>query len=221
MAWQDTLRSVLEDVYDPLENERVAWVVVGSTATALQGCGVTPHDLDLLTQEPASVSRFAELLAPFAAAESSESFFLSTRAVPVYVGPMGGMDWHFGRWMIGGLSVEVAHIAAPEGHPALQGDGVWECGPAIWPHIRRASFEGYSVPVVPLEIQVQANFVRGHTESGENLLCRVEEIARAFREGGYDRALLEWAMDAAHLARFDEVMQAEQRQNGDSPRIAV
>jgi hypothetical protein len=210
MAWQDALRTVLEHVHDPAEKEGLAWAVVGSTATALQGCRVVPHDLDLLTREPASVSRFAELLAPFEAAESTESFFLSTRAVPVFAGPMGGMDWHFGRWMIGGLSVEVAHIAAPERHPALQGDGVWECGPAIWPHIRRASFEGYSVPVVPVEIQVQANLARGHTESGENLLRRVEEIARVFRANGYDRALLDWALSPGHLARFDEVMQAQE-----------
>ncbi len=208
MSWQEGLRTVLEHVYDPLDRERLAWAVVGSTATALQGCRVVPHDLDLLTQEPASVFRFAELLAPFEAAESTESFFLSTREVPVFVGPMGGLDWHFGRWMIAGVSVEVAHIAPPEGWSDSPSDSVWECGPAPWPHARRACFEGYSVPVVPLEIQVGTNLARGRTETGEDLSARVAEIARVFRAAGYDRALLEWALSPSHLARFDAIMQA-------------
>jgi hypothetical protein len=38
---------------------------------------------------------------------------------------------------------------------------------------------------------------------------RVREIARVFRASGYDRALLEWALSPAHLARFDKVMRVQ------------
>ena len=209
MAWQDTLRTFLELTYDTLEKEGLAWAVVGSTATALQGCRVQPHDLDLLARDPRSVFRCAELLAPFAAVESTGDFFLSTRTVPVFVGPMGGMDWHFARWMIAGLYVEVAHIAAPEGHDGFHDGIVWECGPAIWPHVRREAFADYSVPVVPLEIQVGTSLGRGQTKHGEDPMDRVREIARVFRASGYDRALLEWALSPAHLARFDKVMRVQ------------
>ncbi len=206
MPWQEALRTVLELASETVEREGLSWAVVGSTATALQGCRVAPHDLDLLTQEPGSVFRFADLLAPFAAAESTDSFFLSTAAVPVSVGPMGGMDWHFGRWQIAGLSVEVAHIAPPQGWSPPPAEGAWECGPAVWPYVRRAAFEGYSVPVAPLEVQVETNLARGRTESGEDLSLRVAEIARVFRENGYDRALLEWALHPTRLARFDAIL---------------
>lgn len=209
MVWQDTLRIVLEHAYDSLEKKHTAWTVVGSTATALQGCQVQPHDLDLLTRYSQSVFDFAERLAPFAATESTGSFFLSTPDVPVFVGPMGNTEWHFGRWMIGGIFVEVAHIAPPEGWTNSPGDGIWECGPAIWPHICQVCFEQYSIPVVPLEIQVETNLARERTEHGENLLDRVQEITRIFHRNGYDRMLLEQVLGTAHLARFDEIMCTE------------
>jgi hypothetical protein len=198
-------------VYDDLlAAEGRAWAVVGSAATALQGCRLEPQNIDLLTQKAGSVFRFAEALRPFAAAESTGDFFLSTPARPVFVGPMGGLDWHFGRWMIAGLTVEVAHIAPPEGYDSFSGPIVWECGPAIWPHHSRTAFAVYSVPVVPLEFQVGTNLDRGRTEHGEDCLGRVREVARVFRENGYDRARLEWAMDATHVAHFDEIMRTQQ-----------
>ena len=210
IPWQDALRTVLEFTYDTAEKEGVGWAVVGSTATALQGCRLTPHDLDLLAQEPRSVFRFAELLSPFAAAGSAGvgDSFLSTPGVPVQVFLAGGHYWHFARWMIDGFAAEVAHIADTEGHD-FHGDVVWECGPALWSHLRRVAFAGYSVPVVPLEFQVGINLDRDRTKHGEDNFDRVGEIARVFRANGYDRPLLEWALSPAHLARFDEVMRAQ------------
>jgi len=208
MAWQDTLRTVLEYVYDPLEKEGVGWAVVGSTATALQGCRLTPHGLNLLAQEPAGVYRFAELLRPFAAPDSPEvrqgmgDVCLSTPSVPVQIWREWGSLWHGARFVINGGGVGVAHIAAPQVREFNDRGIVWENGPALWRHLRRVAFAGYSVPVVPLEFQVG-------TKHGEDCMGRVREIARVFRENGYDRALLEWALDADHLARFDEIMRTQ------------
>jgi hypothetical protein len=112
--------------------------------------------------------------------------------------------------VINGGGVGVAHIADPEGRD-FHGGMVWECGPALWSHLRRVAFAGYSVPVVPLEFQVGTNLTRERTKHGEAPFGRVIEIARVFRANGYDRALLEWALSPspALLARFDEIMRAE------------
>ncbi len=197
MPWQQTLRTVLEAVYDSVEREGITWAVVGSTATALQGCRVTPHDVDIGTRDPRAVFRFAELLAPFAAAES-------TSAAPVWVGRWGGFDFHLGRWTVAGVRVEVGHRVPVGGWPGPAGD---ECRPGLWLRVRRVPFAGYSVPVVPLEMQAEVNLVRGRTRTGEDCMERVKEIARVFREKGYDRAVLEWALSREQLARFDAIMQ--------------
>ena len=208
MPWQDTLRTVLEYIHGPLEKEGLGWAVVGSTATALQGCRLTPHGLNLLAQEPRTVYRSAELLSPFAPAESVGEPFLSTPALPVTVFWEWGNHWHCAGWVIEGGGVGICHIADPEGRDFRNGM-VWECGPALWPHIRRVAFAGYSVPVVPLEFQVGTNLTRGRTKHGEDCMDRVGEIARVFRANGYDRALLEWALPSKPLlARFDRSMQA-------------
>jgi len=214
MTWQEGLCTVLQYVYDPLEEEGVGWAVVGSTATVLQGCRLAPHGLNLLAQEPAGVYRFAELLRPSAGPDSPEvrerrgDICLSTPSVPVQIWREWGCLWHGAQGVIGDVGAGIVHIADPEGR-GFHGGVVWECGPALWSHLRRVAFAGYSVPVVPLEFQVGTNLDRGRTKHGEDCMDRVREIARVFRENGYDRALLEWALDADHLARFDAVLQAE------------
>jgi len=195
MAWQDTLRTFLELTYDTLEKAGVGWAVAGSTATALQGCRLTPHGLNLLVQEPRWVFRLAELLAPF-------------QTEPVQAFTEWNHYWHTAGFVINGGGVGVAHLADPQGRE-FHGGVVWECGPAVWSHLRHVAFAGYSVPVVPLEFQVGTNLDRGRTKHGEDTMNRVREIARVFRANGYDRALLEWALSPAHLARFDEIIRAE------------
>jgi hypothetical protein len=195
MPWQETLRTVLEFTYDTLEKEGLAWAVVGSTATALQGCRLTPHGLNLLVREPDSVYRCAELFAPFV-------------VTPARAFTEWGDYWHTAGFLFDGAPAGVAHITNPKGRD-FYGGIVWECGPALWSHLRRVAFAGDSVPVVPLEFQVGTNLDRGRTKHGEDCMGRVREIARVFRANGYDRALLEWALSPDHLARFDEVMRTQ------------
>ena len=96
--------------------------------------------------------------------------------------------WHFGRWLVAGLKVEIAHIRAPEGFPTSKdGAGIWEAGPEIWPHLRRMPFAGHEVPVAPLEIQLETSLGRGLEE-------RVAAITAVLRNQGYERELLERAL---------------------------
>jgi hypothetical protein len=213
MSWQSALQTILHAAHDALERDGVQWAVAGSTATALQGCETSPKDIEILTMKPEAVVRFAELLSAFAAAECEVESpavgpWRSTKDVPVFVGSYWGLDWHFACWDLEDFEVEVVHIVAPDGHPAFRdSDGVWDCDPRIWPHVRRVPFAGYEVPVVPLEIQLETNMVRGQTMRGESLEGRISEIIRVLKENGYDRALLEWSLRSEHLRAFDKRMQ--------------
>lgn len=214
MSWQLALAKMLDTTYDRAQSEGLDWTVVGSAATALQGCQISPHDVDIITRVPEHVFRFAESMRPFAAnecaAESPENGpWWSTEETPVYVGSYWDLDWHYACWDIDESLVSVVHVVAPGGHPGFHcTGGVWECDPSIWPHIKTVSFAGRAVPVVPLEIQIETTMARGKDFKGESLDPRLAEMVRVLRETGYDRSLLEWALSDTHIARFDALMNA-------------
>jgi hypothetical protein len=216
MSWQSALTKTLETTYGRAQSEGLEWSVVGSAATALQGCRISPHDIDIMTRVPEHVFRFAAFMQPFAAAEcAAESpgtgWWFSTQKKPVYVGSYWGLDWHFARWEIDDTNVEIVHIVAPGGHECFRNSsGVWECDPSVWPHIRTVRFAGRAVPVVPLEIQLETNMTRGYTFSGESLEGRIAEVVRVLRETGCNRSLLEWALREEHLAKVDPRINAGQ-----------
>jgi hypothetical protein len=195
----------------------------------------------IITAQPASVLRFAELLLPLTpeAVEMAwppEPPARSTRKCTVFVGdlpsdtivqclPAGryegadlGLYWHWASWIIKHAEVTVVYAVQPFGHPNHRDGGVWECDPAIWAHVRRVPFDRYSGPVVPLEI-LAAHYLAGdHMESPEEQYYNTAEIVRVLRADGYDRSLLEWAIRPSDLPRFDEMMRAEEkRSRSDCP----
>ncbi len=206
-SWQAVLEEIFVLAAPALKVEETRWVVVGSAATALQGCRVTPKDIDILTLQPAGVYRFAEVMVPYTPASpmptADHEEWHSSLEEPVSVGPDDyGYTWYFCRWTIAGVKVEVAHIVGPPtAQPAQPGSGMWEAGPEIWAHIREVDFRGHRVPVVPLEIQLQTNLGRG-------LAQRVEEIVTVLRREGYDRALAECALSMAHWEAFRRMLGA-------------
>lgn len=205
MSWERALNTVLRVAPPLLGGEEDRCAVIGSVASALQGCQVSPRDLDLLAIRPAEVTRFAELMWAYTPKHvdhpTDHADWLSSQETPLSIGPDDcGFVWHFGRWMVDGVKVEMAHIVPPAGMPmSADGAGIWEAGPEIWPHIRMVPFGGRRVPVVPLEIQLGTCFSRGLEE-------RVAAIVAVFREGGYDRKLLEMALSRGHMAAFESLM---------------
>jgi hypothetical protein len=209
-CYELALKGVLEAVYDDLRREGIRWAVIGSVATALQGCQVVPHDIDILAINPEGVVHFAKLLSAYAPANYENARgnvfqdpnWRLSEEMPVYSGSdQYGFLWHFARWFVANYDVQVAHIAAPEGHPiSADGAGIWEVGPGIWPHLRKFSFMGYHVPVVPLEIQLETNLNRG-------LENRVDEIVAFFPKKGHDRGLMQRSLSKGHLEMFRGLMQ--------------
>jgi hypothetical protein len=206
MSWERALDTVLRVAPTLFGGEERRCAVIGSVASALQGCQVSPRDLDLLAIRPEEVTRFAELMWAYApkhvAHPTDHADWLSSQETPLSIGPDDyGFVWHFGRWLVDGLKVEMAHIAPPEGFPtSVDRAGIWEAGPEIWPHIRMVSFGGRRVPVVPLEIQMETSLSRG-------LEDRVAAIIAVLREGGYDRDLVEMALNGEHMEAFESLME--------------
>jgi hypothetical protein len=201
MLWPRALEIVLQVIDEPLRREQLRWAVIGSVASTLQGCHFEPGDIDILANAPETVQRIAEVMRPHTPlkpiAPPGNENWLSSQELPVNVGPdPSGAVWHFARWLIDGVKIEVAHIQAPKGFAtAADGAGIWEAGPEIWPHIRFVNFANFSVPVVPLEIQLQTNLGRGRTE-------RCREIQRVLEENAYDRELLKKSLARANWEAF-------------------
>ena len=104
------------------------------------------------------------------------------------------------RWLVEGIKVEIAHIAAPQRFPtSADGAGIWEAGPEIWTYIRQVSLGAHRVPVAPLEIQLETAMQRGLEE-------RTSEIVSVLQKRGYDRDLVGRALTKEHLQVFEALM---------------
>jgi hypothetical protein len=207
MAWQLALEKVLEVAQPAFTCDQARWAIVGSVASALQGGEVLPRDLDLLAVTPEEVYHFAERMASYTPQHCEHppghAKWRSSEEMPLDVGPDDyGFLWHFGRWEAAGLTVEMAHIVAPEGFPTSKdGAGIWEAGPEIWPHVRQATFAGHLVALVPLEIQIETNLQRGLEE-------RAAGIIAVLKRDGYDGELVRKALTGEHQEQFEALMDA-------------
>lgn len=208
MAWQSILEQVLQLTYNSLAQDDIRWAIIGSVASALQGCQINPNDIDFLAARPEGVSAFAKLMSiytpPTCVYTPDDKNWYSSQELAIQTGPGPiGFVRYMGRWYVEGFKVEMAHLAAIEEN-SLRRDGILEFGPDIWSFVRYTPFAGYQVPVVPLEIQLETTLSRG-------LEDRLEEIMMVFREKGYDQALVEQSLSYAHLRIFERLRQKQSK----------
>ncbi len=178
-------KAVLMDVSDRVAATTVSksWILMGSAATALQGCDILPRDLDIVVRCPEDVLGFVK---PFFAdipgdshdAKEDIDHWISTASQPVtnFTDPIG-FDWSFARWYMDSVKVEVACIRPPAGFASTK---IYEFQCQEPNHV---SVGHTRVAVVPLEIQLRTNLDREKQE-------RVNEILRVFHSQGYNTALL-------------------------------
>lgn len=199
--WQETLDRLIPRLCPALDDPETRWALIGSAATAVHGCPIAPRDLDFLAETPRGVHRFVALLAEFLPATCPHGIdhpdWISSATHPISHGPDEyGFTWHFARWRIDDLKVEVAHIAPPLGfRMSKDGHGIWEAGPEIWPHIVTVSLGSRAIPVVPLELQLGTSLQRGLDD-------RVAVITQALQHRGPDIDLLHRALTPEQMARF-------------------
>jgi hypothetical protein len=168
------------------------WMLVGSAASAVHGVGLQPGDIDVLARSAADVSTLASVLPPAEAGASDPHLdpetFLSTAHEPVATFEDG--TWTFGRWLLEGVRVEVAHIAADDGrlHETT--------GSAVWRHRQTAAWRGIRLPIVPLEVQLATMLGRGLTDRARAAAARLHE--RGHDPGLLRRALEDQGVDLSH-----------------------
>lgn len=186
-GWDSALEAFLA-----VADDDVAWMVVGSAATRLQGVAVEPGDVDVLVHPGTSddaMRVLAEQLVEFAVpgpATSDLDSFLSMPDRPLVATPDG--EWLFGRWWVGGGKLELARIRVDLGDTAV----VETMGTAVWKTRRTVGWRGRDVPVVPLEVQLATMLLRGQADREHAVRAR---LARA----GSDDALIARALAARGL----------------------
>lgn len=201
--WEKALSKICE-IYVNTES-RMNWVLVGSVGSVLQGCDMTPGDIDIYVKDKESVGQFAELLQSFALdkkhGEKHVENWLSSIEEPTFTQSFpSGFTWTKGRWKIEGVDVEVVNISNSAGIPDSQtGDGIWEGGKYIWDLYKNVSFGTYTIRTVPLEIQLESNYRRQRQE-------RIDAIIKAMQSYGYNEELLKKALSSKHLLEFYAAM---------------
>jgi len=190
----DSLEQSLKDFLDLLDDATGEGVIIcGSMSTYLQGCRITPNDIDVLAGSQGTVEHIAELMTGYEVDDSPSQDigdWLSNKAQKVFVdlSDDGCEQWYMGRWVLGGVKIEVAHIVSESAVSHSRENGyIWENGPDMLPHVMTMGFNGYKIKLIPLEIQLTTNLQRG-------LEDRVNEIIRVLNEGGYDATLLKKAL---------------------------
>jgi hypothetical protein len=157
--WTTALASVAEQ----LNGNRIEWMLLGSAATALRGAAIVPGDIDIALLTADDVTRAATVLptpdapdAPELVESGVPSGWISTAAEPTLQFGHTGERWTFGRWMIDGVKVELAHIDAPTVAALM----IETRAPLVWHERETLNCHGQPVPTVPIEVQLATMIAR-------------------------------------------------------------
>jgi len=145
-----TYLNVLRKIYTQLKDTNVNWVVTGSLSFALQGIPVTPHDIDIQTDQAGTY----EIERCFSEYVVRNVVFSST----------GKIRSHLGALLIDGIEVELMGDIQKR----LEG-GSWEESVDLEHHKRIVEVEGMYIPVLSLEYEYQAYLKMGRLERAQML----------------------------------------------------
>ncbi|GAB2596755.1 nucleotidyltransferase family protein [Kribbella endophytica] len=151
--------AVLTNVAEQLNGIRIEWMLVGSAATALHGVEIVPGDIDIAVLEAGDVARAAAVLptpdGPLVESQDPADW-VSTAAEPALRFEHAGERWTFGKWMIDGVKVELAHIDAP----AVAARMMETRALLVWHERETLNSHGQPVPTVPVEVQLATMVAR-------------------------------------------------------------
>ncbi|QVK18938.1 hypothetical protein KHQ81_04300 [Mycoplasmatota bacterium] len=195
VLWKKILKQFLLENYDLLKETN--WMIMGSMATALQGCNIIPNDMDIIMKNKKDVYLLAKLMDKYAINESNEEAvhyndnWKSTKKNPTLEDEYDKTKdcWTFGRWFMEAYKIECASIIPPEDYLCnkKESDGIWEGGPEIWKYKKYVNFDNYIIPVVPLEVQLETNLSRNYQD-------RVDKIIDLFNTYSFDKELLIYSL---------------------------
>jgi hypothetical protein len=177
------------------------WAVVGSMATAIQGCNIIPGDIDIWIERDIDVEKlvncFQELLPEDSVITTMEENWVSSLKKPTITFQIDKTHWTFGRVYLNEIKIDIAHAVPYEINSYVSGTGIWENGPDIKGLIKFIPLNGTLIPVVPLEVQLQTNYSR-------EIEHRISEITKKFRTEGYDESLLHYCLNQEYYKKFSD-----------------
>lgn len=71
-SWETALSKVCELYFSSEVNSKLEWILVGSVGSVLQGCEMTPGDVDIYTKNKEGIAQFAELLKEYSLLDKCE-----------------------------------------------------------------------------------------------------------------------------------------------------
>lgn len=157
-------RAALQQVRGLLGDAGLVWAITGSTALALRGMAVRPHDLDLQTTAEGAYA-IQRLLA-------------NHMTWPVQLRAAAAIRSHFGRAVLAGVAVEIMGDvekrlpAGPFGPP-----------PNLPTLIEVIEWEGYRWPVLSLSYEVAAYRALGRHDRADQLEQWMAQERQAGKEG--------------------------------------
>lgn len=143
VAWEQCLTALL----GRLEGQDLNWWLVGSTALAVRGLAVTPHDVDLVVQDGGG-TRLSELLR-------------DCEVEPLQHSPGWIWDW-FGRCFLHARLEWVGDVNA-----GADTDTPGDFGPTALGRGEVVQWRGWSLRVPPLDLQLAVSERRGLTGRAE------------------------------------------------------
>lgn len=200
--------NVVEIVARKLTQAGVRFVFAGSVSSFIQGCEISPGDIDILVPESDDVHKIVFIFGNFI----NERVFLNEKETPIedwfstVSSPIKSFTdfadnhWTFARIMIHKMKLEIANIEPMIQNDYIQGSGFWENGPHVWEHVIFLPYKDLLLPVIPLEIQLETNMNR-------NLEGRIKEINRVFQNTCYNEELINYALNEENrmkLQRFQK-----------------
>ncbi|MBM7603045.1 hypothetical protein JOC75_001015 [Metabacillus crassostreae] len=196
---------VVELIARKIDKEGIPFVFAGSVSSLIQGCDITPGDIDILVPQSIQVHKIALILSEYLMEESNDpntriETWVATTAMPVkkFV-DYASNEWTFSRLFVDGVKLEIANIQPVNNEEYINGSGFWENGPHIWQHTILIPFKDIELPIIPLEIQLETNMNR-------NLESRINEIIKVIRSKGYNEKLIDYALNQTNRKKFQEII---------------
>jgi hypothetical protein len=206
-AWTEGLRETLHRVYDPTTRVPVPWLLSGDAALALQGVVIEPETVEFRATSAVAAAYFAQFMRlhelPIHRAVvvyrrgsnvAPSETWRSNIHQRVVAWSVGGKATWLGRWQVGERLVQVSYVRSIHADPTAL---------AFRAPIRRISFEGMEVAVVPLEFLLGEAALRNDTQLTHRIL-------HVMRTRGYSQSDLETALGvlpsdkASRLSRLVE-----------------
>jgi hypothetical protein len=140
----------LRRLLDALRDCDAVWALTGSAGLALQGVAIVPRDIDVQTDKQGA----------YAIQERLKAYV--TR--PVAFSATGRIRSHLGALRLAGVPVELMGRLQKR-----LPDGRWDVPVDVGSLRTVLSWQGYAVPVLPLEYEYQAYLTLGRTETADRI----------------------------------------------------